>query len=295
MSQYKCLYIGGISFHIQVPGNSSLVEPDPAYKNFFIRPSYRITDRVNVDLRCLKTPENRQAEIKLSGAFDADSVWHSFKKSGKRYFVLNMPRSSETQRVIKAGKNNIEVFYKLTSGKNINPFRYPMDQLVIMNHLAGCGGFILHAAGAEIAGKGIAFAGVSGAGKSTISRFLAMQKIEVVSDDRLVVRGLKKKWEIYGTPWPGDAGMALNRKIRLDALMFLAHGRSNKIRELSRPEAFKRLVSIISVPWYEKELTNKVIGNIIKMMEQVRLYEIEFAPDKRVAGFVSDHVRENLR
>ena len=294
MAQNKCLCVGGVLFSIRIPGKICLHEPDPAYKNFFVRSSYKIRNKVTVDLKPFDVPEKPRAAMKQAGVFDADSVWHSFKKSGKRIFVLNMPQFSEAQRIVKAEKNNVEVLYKADYGKNINPFRYPFDQLAIMNYLAGRGGFILHAAGAGVAGKGIAFAGVSGAGKSTISRFLAGQKIKVLSDDRLIVRGLAKGWEIYGTPWPGDAGMALNQKIKLDALMFLKHGKRNRIKELGKAEAFKRLVSIISVPWYDKELSNKVIGNIVKMMERVPLYEIEFAPDKRVAGFVTEYVKDNL-
>jgi len=49
-----------------------------------------------------------------------------------------------------------------------NPFCYPLDQLLLMYHLAGREGFITHAAGAAYHGVGMIFPGRSGAGKSTI-------------------------------------------------------------------------------------------------------------------------------
>ena len=89
-----------------------------------------------------------------------------------------------------------------------NPVHYPLDQLLLMYTLAQREGALLHAAGVDIQGQGFIFPGKSGAGKSTLSRQLVVQKeLEVLSDDRIVIRKIDGVFQAFGTPWPGDAGL----------------------------------------------------------------------------------------
>ncbi len=69
--------------------------------------------------------------------------------------------------------------------------------------LARQGGFLLHAASAVRNGKAFVFAGVSGAGKTTLSR-LAPADADVLSDEISYVRKEAGGYYAYGTPFAGE-------------------------------------------------------------------------------------------
>jgi len=172
-----------------------------------------------------------------------------------------------------------------------NPLRYPLDQLLIMYYLAGKGGAILHAAGAVIKNRGYLFPGRSGAGKSTLTRqFIAKQRDEVLSDDRIVVRMIDGTFTGFGTPWPGEAAMAANKSVSLAGVFFIAHGNENHIRDLSRKEAFERLLPVTSIPWYDKEMTEKLLVFCEDMVSHIPAYELHFIPSDEIIDVLENFI-----
>src|SRR5512135_227984 len=71
--------------------------------------------------------------------------------------------------------------------------------------LAAEGGFLLHAASAIRNGKAFLFAGVSGAGKTTISS-LAPPDVVLLSDEISYIRREGNSYRAYGTPFTGELG-----------------------------------------------------------------------------------------
>jgi hypothetical protein len=112
-----------------------------------------------------------------------------------------------------------------------SPFHYPQDQILLSLALAGRGA-IVHAAGAVIGGRGMLFAGPSGAGKTTLSRLLAAAGHEILSDDRVVVLRGRDGFTLHGTPWPGEGGFAAPGGVPLGASVFLLKGSESHLRRL---------------------------------------------------------------
>lgn len=130
-------------------------------------------------------------------------------------------------------------------------FRYPLDQVLAM-YFFGESGLIVHAAGLVRDGKGVALAGISGAGKSTITRLASRWAgASLLSDDRVILRVAGDEVRIHGTPWPGEAGVADSRHAPARALLFLEKGTENAIRSTAPRETLARLLPAISVPWYD--------------------------------------------
>jgi hypothetical protein len=73
----------------------------------------------------------------------------------------------------------------------VDPLEYPLDELLIMHRLTQERGIELHGTGIVRAnGVGNLFVGHSGAGKSTTTRlWTSLEDVEVLSDDRIIVRG----------------------------------------------------------------------------------------------------------
>lgn len=160
-----------------------------------------------------------------------------------------------------------------------NPFRYPLDQLVLMFHLAHQGQCIVHAGGLVCGDQGVVAAGRSGAGKSTISRLWSARhgSASLLSDDRVIVgRGL-----MHGTPWPGELGVAANISCKLEAVVFLEKAGGNRLVPLSSREAVERLMPVASVLWFDPDYLARALVGIEQWIGAVPAYEFRFTPDER--------------
>jgi hypothetical protein len=175
-----------------------------------------------------------------------------------------------------------------------NPVTYPLDQILLMHYLARLGGMIIHAAGWRMNDSGWIFAGKSGAGKSTISNLIVEETgATFLSDDRIVVRKIGQDFLMYGTPWPGDAGYALNESVPLKGIFFLSKGSQNDIKRLKPSDAIARLMPVVSILWYDREKVALMMDFCDAMMAGIPMYELTFVPDKEAVdmllGFVNEH------
>jgi hypothetical protein len=170
-----------------------------------------------------------------------------------------------------------------------NPVRYPLDQLLMMYALARRRGVIVHACGAEFGGKGALFLGRSGAGKSTLARLLAdAGGCTVLSDDRMIVRMADRRATMYGTPWPGDAGMAVNRSAPVTTCFVLAKAAENRIEDLPAAGVADALLPVASIPWYEQEVASAVLETCEDLVSAVPFRVLHFRKDADAAAMVRD-------
>jgi hypothetical protein len=170
-----------------------------------------------------------------------------------------------------------------------NPVRYPLDQILLMHTLANREGAIVHAAGLELDGIGLLFPGESGAGKSTLTRLVhGRPRVRLLSDDRIVVRHGRRGFRAYGTPWPGDALVAENTNMGLDALLFIRHGRQNRARALDGSEALRRLLPVVAVPWYDRESAEHLLAFCDSLCTAIPAYEFDAVESEDAALFLED-------
>ena len=106
---------------------------------------------------------------------------------------------------------------------------YSIDAVLRIVHslvLAQDAGFLVHAASAVRNGKAFLFSGVSGAGKTTISR-LAPADATLLTDEISYVRKDGNSYVAFGTPFTGElAKVGENMSAPVAALYFLAQGSS---------------------------------------------------------------------
>jgi hypothetical protein len=177
-----------------------------------------------------------------------------------------------------------------------DPFRYPLSQLVIMNHLAGRDALLVHSAGLEVDGAGFVFPGASRAGKSTLARLLTEAGLgdALLSDDRVILRaaagqsGANGRFEAWGTPWPGEAGVARNVNVPLRALLFLVHDEEPSVVPLTPAAAAQRLFPVISCPWWDEAAVSATLGTIDALVASVPSFEFRFAPDQASVDLLTD-------
>ena len=138
-------------------------------------------------------------------------------------------------------------------GTAIYPLEYPLDELAMMHRLALGDGIEVHALGlADEDGRGYLFLGHSGAGKSTTARLWQQRGVRLLSDDRIILRKQNERIFMYGTPWHGDAGVALPDCAPLSAMFFLEQAPADELVPLSQSKAAAELFARAFVPQYLK-------------------------------------------
>jgi hypothetical protein len=167
--------------------------------------------------------------------------------------------------------------------QSANP--YAIDAILRIVHtlvLSGQGGFLVHAASAVRNGKAFLFAGASGAGKTTISRFAPPDAI-LLTDEISYVRKIGKTYRAFGTPFAGElAQSGDNICAPLETLYLLAKGSTNRIEPICHAEACRELLANILFFAEDEAAVKSVFDASCRFIGQVPVCRLTFAPDASV-------------
>lgn len=162
---------------------------------------------------------------------------------------------------------------------------YSIDAVLRIVHtlvLAREGGFLVHSASAVRNGKAFLFAGVSGAGKTTMAR-LAPTDAHVLTDEISYVRKEADGYFAYGTPFAGELARAgENLRAPLAAVYLLVQGPENRIEPLGAAEAARGLLTNILFFAEDAELVQAVFRSALEFVERVPVQRLTFVPDERI-------------
>jgi hypothetical protein len=292
------LEIASVIFRVRSSEHVVIHETGPAYMSFLRKEKTGCPLEVILDLEVREMPDTGGQTV----TFDGQS-WTMHSDGSEYFFSSKSPAFEHPFWTAKVGRDfkkgticcSKEAIVEKDGAVTVhNPLHYPLDQLLMMYILAQNSGSIIHAAGMEINGLGYIFPGRSGAGKSTLSRqFRGRRDAAVLSDDRIVVRQIDNGYVAYGTPWPGDEGIAVNRGVPLAGIFFMSHGKSNSIKEMSPQKAAERLLPVISIPWYDQVLTSKVLSFCDELVTTIPAYELHFKPGIETADFLVESISLN--
>ncbi len=162
---------------------------------------------------------------------------------------------------------------------------YSIDSVLRIVHtllLARQGGFLLHSASAIRNGKAFLFAGVSEAGKTTISR-LAPPDATLLTDEISYVRKSDNGYTAFGTPFTGElARLGENVSAPVSALYLLAKGSRNEIEPIAPGEATRGLLANLLFFAEDAELVQATFNSAFEFVSRVPVFRLTFVPDARV-------------
>lgn len=289
MSGELRLHIGGLVYRVQAPPGVRLVDDHKLYRSFSAGPPPGMTEEeeeIPVALEIAEVlPPPASAVV-----FDSGESWLAAREGGSFRLFFRSPTAAGRfwwRATVPGGDGPIRLLFApelLESGGALaNPFHYPLDQLLSMWLLAERRGCILHAAGLGRSGRGIACIGRSGAGKTTLMAQLAgLADLQRLSDDRVVV-SVQHEPMVFGTPWAGEGLVAGNLAARLEALVFLHHGRRHRLEAVKPRAAAHQLLPTTSIPWFDERRSAACLETLDALVGAVPAYDLHFRRDAGVA------------
>ena len=224
--------------------------------------------------------------------FDAGTWQLWLDRTG--HYVFAAPRGSPPRR-------QLAVDAAFTTGEIIGEFDaisaagqpvYPlqdMDVVLYANWLASYGDVVLHAAGDTIDGRGYAFAGPAGAGKSTlVTALLADSSTRILGEDSVILRCLDGRFWIFGTPWHLDPARCSPEGVPLEKLFFLERQGGHSVQPLAPADGVARLLQTAFVPYYRPEAVTLILDTLCRLAEQVPFYTLSFQIGTDVAKLIRE-------
>jgi hypothetical protein len=148
--------------------------------------------------------------------------------------------------------------------------------------LAGRGGFLLHASSAICDGRAYLFSGISGAGKTTMTR-LAPPDVTLLTDEISYIQLDGREFTAFGTPFAGELAKAgENCSAPVSALFFLEKGSDHRVEEISSSDSVRRLLRNILFFADDPVLVEKLLQTACDFVSRVPVRRLMFYPDASV-------------
>jgi len=244
-------------------------------------------------------PLDRMPQGRL--VFESGMVWRLFEDNGEQVFRFTSsvigPIPYKELRISAGGRTGRIILHEpYFRGFPVDPFEYPLDELLVVNELGRGLGCELHACGiVDDNGLGWIFCGHSGSGKSTLAHMWADTPMTVLSDDRIILREIDGSVRMYGTPWHGEAGFSVARDAPLAGILVLEHALENRIVPLGRLEAVSELMARAFLPFYDLVSLDTAMDTLDVATEGVPCGRFGFTPDREAVVCVEDWMRRSHR
>jgi len=221
--------------------------------------------------------------------------WHLFRKGNA--YVYKTPLEDKLQlMLVNKAFDRVTAFVLPKKNKgwvwSSADIIYDFLQVLLINHFALKNkGIFTHSIGIkDLDGSGLLFNGKSGAGKSTTARiWYKHSKAMVLNDDRIIVRKIKGKFLIYGSPWHGEFSDYLDSHIESappKKIFFIHHAKANNARKISPKEAFSLFYPALFPTFWDKTCLENVVSFATDLIKNVPCYRLGFVNNKKVIDFV---------
>ena len=141
---------------------------------------------------------------------------------------------------------------------------------------------MVHASVPMKEGKGYAFLGTSGTGKSTHSR-LWLQHIEgteLLNDDNPAVRILPDgQIKVYGTPWSGKTPCYKNAYATVGAIVKLTQAPHNRLLNITHAHAYAYMLSSTSGIKIDSQMADNLYETIKHVIMHIPFFHLECLPN----------------
>ncbi len=278
-----CLEVADISVMVRSADPTLQFETQGVMKDF-------LAEEDQPDARASATWSNLSQMSLGEKIFDSGALWQLHRRNGSYLYAFTSPVFGSVPYKVASFDPSFttgEVYLHhpyFESKQAWYPLEYPLDELWMVNLLGQGRGAEIHGCGVvDAQGKGHLFVGQSGAGKSTMARLWERQKgVQILSDDRIVLRKADQKLWMYGTPWHGEAGFSSRARAPLTRIYFLRQAKENKLLPQRPAQAVGQLFTCSFPPFYNPEALDFTLGFFEEIVQAVPCFELRFLQDEKV-------------
>lgn len=227
--------------------------------------------------------------------FKAGPLWSIFRDKKRHFIRFRFPSPlGNSFRDYKIAvftpdfsRGHIYISSQLKETYLYDPLNNYLDELLMINLLSQKRGLLVHACGIEYKGKGFLFVGRSGAGKTTLARLFSNQKdITLLNDERVIIREIKGRFFIFGTPWYGELKTFSKKGVQLKNIFFIKHGFRNRLFLEDPTASLTKLLVYSFLPFWDRAQMFEVLRFSGKIVQRKPCYQLEFLADRSVVDFL---------
>lgn len=140
--------------------------------------------------------------------------------------------------------------------------------------------FLLHSATIDVDGIGVAFAAISGTGKTThmlLWQKLLGERLKIVNGDKPIVRYFDSEPNTpyaYGTPWNGKERLGCNMRTPLKHICFIERAEQNSCEPIDKSAAINLIFNQVYIPKDPAAAANTIVL-INRLLSDCRLWKIK--------------------
>lgn len=275
------LRIGGFVLRVRADDATIPVASHGAIQRFRTSASPRVDVDISVRRGRAAVPDDARL------VFDSGAVWKLFERGGEQWLACTSEFFGDAPYKV-ARFDDAFRRGEIILSEDLDPLEYPLDEVLIANLLGREGGVELHGCAVIDGGRGRVFVGQSGAGKTTTARlWQQLDGVEIPSDDRVIVRrGDDAIYELWGTPWHGEAELSSQEHAPVDAIFLLAQAPANAIRRLPDAEAVARLMTCAFPLFHRPSAMQWTVDFLGDLVQRVPVCELAFVPDRSAVELV---------
>lgn len=164
---------------------------------------------------------------------------------------------------------------------SIRPLYHPQDRAVILGRVCHLGGVMMHSSSVLIDGKVLIFAGMSGAGKTTLARLWREHGAIILNDERNLIHIRNGSVRAGASPWHGEENQVNPASGPLAGIFFLNQAPTNRLHPLPLPESLPKMLTTAFIPVFMPEGPARTLEACHAILEGVPAYGLDFTPDAR--------------
>jgi hypothetical protein len=170
--------------------------------------------------------------------------------------------------------------------KEIDPFEYPLDGLILYYLTVIKRDIMIHASGINISGNGYLFSGISGKGKSTMAKLWENTGATVIHDDRLILRDTGGGYRMYNTPvYNTDEP----RDSVITRIFLIDHGLSNELIPIKGANAVTLVMAnCIQHNWGSATIA-PLLDSVSFLCGTVPVARLKFKPDRSIIDYILEN------
>lgn len=273
-------------FSIELSREYNLEEILPSYNNFKI-PESEVSEDFLFTLQCVPYGCLNQYNGTFNQSGDSDlGCWELLENDDDYIIDIEYYKGMPRHRMVctKDFSNcKAAVLLEDPYGKAV------LNSFISMAFSQACtlkNTIIIHSSVIKLDGKGYAFMGKSGTGKSTHSQ-LWLSHIagsHLLNDDNPAIRVFENgEIKIYGTPWSGKTPCYNNEEANLGGLVQLRQDKENSIKVLKAIDGYFLLLASTSSIKDNKTINSAVGQTIENIVNKVPCLYLKNKPDKEAA------------